>query len=116
MGRWGQEEKKTTGLVGFGIWLGIFLLVGMIFYTNMDGLEHRRKLEIEMQNIVRTGVGEPVEKLVVKIVEAAEEMGADLAAEQVDLKMWPDDYGNWEADCRIDYHLEVNIWVAKFET
>lgn len=115
MGRWGEEEKKSKGLVGCFIWSGILGLVLFMFYINLPRLDTRRQLEKDMQSIVRTGIFQSEEILIAKIIEAAEDREVFLETKDVSLEISPDGYGNFIIDCKINFPVELNFLVAQYD-
>ena len=115
MVRWGEEEKKTKGLGGCFSALAVLLIFGALFATNMNEISDRIALEKTMQSIIRTGAGRSSEQLITEIIEQSEKMGLLLEPDQIQLKIWLDDNGNYAVDSRIDYSLNVNLWIVKFD-
>ncbi len=114
MSRWGEEEKKTKGLGGFFLWVGIAALLGYTFYINMDGISKRMKLESAMQEITRKGLGREESELIADIVDAGEKLDISMDKSDVYLTMTLVE-GNYELDCRIEYTFTVNIFITTFD-
>lgn len=116
-GRWGEEEKKSRGLVSFFIVGGIFVLACYLFYTNYQNLENRRQLEKGMQDIVRSGLKKSKKELVDEILlHANNELNIPLTQDQVDLVIGTDEYRNKTVDVWIDFYFTVDLLVYSWET
>lgn len=116
MSRWGEEEKKSKGLFGC---IFAFLVLGFTLYTfilNYKNLEGRRDLEKGMQDTVRKGGYAKSEiQLVSEILNISEELGLEVAREQIELSKTYDDYNNPVVDVYIDFSFTVDLLLFDFE-
>ena len=115
MSRWGEDDKKSKGLVGCSIAFAVLGMVLYLFFINYQNLEGRRNLESEMQRIVRTGAEKEANVMIAEIREAASELGLELADEQLYLTKEYDPYNNPVIDVRIDFSFTVDLLVTQFE-
>lgn len=115
MSRWGEEEKKSKGLVGCAI---AFIALGMtlyVFYINYANLEGRRDLEKAMQDSVRNGANKSAEVMRGEILTAAEDIGVLVGPDDIELEKFYDDNNNPVVDVKIDFSFTVDILVTDFE-
>lgn len=115
MGRWGEEEKKSQGLVGCFFALLIVSLTGYTFYVNYQNLEGRRTLEKKMQSIVRQGHRKSESQMIGDIIHEAGLLGLQLGAEDVKLDKRDDGMTNYIIDVEIAYPFDINLFVTTFE-
>ena len=114
MSRWGEEEKKSKGLVGCGF---AVLLLGFTLFTfarNYRGIEDRRQMEKQMQQIVRSGYAKSEVQMISELNQAAEDIGMELHPDDLELTKSLDDYGNPVVDVYIDYSFEVDLIFTTF--
>jgi hypothetical protein len=112
--RWGEEEKKTRGLVGLFISLIILGAFCGTFYVNYKSLEGRRQLEKKMQDVVRSGYEKSESDMIGEILEGSEELKVPLTEEQIKLTKSLDDNGNPVVDVWIHYEFKINLFVTEF--
>lgn len=115
MSRWGEEEKKSKGLIGCFAALAILGVFVYGFYINYQNLEGRRNLEKEMQDIIRRGYRKDEAKMMGEIVSAAHELGIVLESKDISVIKSEDQNGNYVVDARIEFRFEVNLLVTDFE-
>ena len=107
--RWGEEEKKTKGLGSFLLWLGIAGFAGFILYINLDSITKRRKLEAQMQSVVRGSLGKEDTEIRALVAEAAEELGLDIHPGDIEVSVELNDAGNYDVYCRIPFEFKLNF-------
>ena len=116
MSRWGEEEKKTKGLIGFAFALFVLVTVSVTFFKNYANLEQRRELEAKIQKIVHAEANKNEQEIAGIIITAAAELGAALTHKDIDLQKTRDEYGNPVFDVRIDFPFEIDLLVTTYET
>jgi len=115
MGRWGEEEKKSKGLVGCFVWATVFALFSYWFYTNYPNLQRRIDLEKAMQQTIRTGADKNETELMAKIRADAADLGVTLGEDDLDLSKWLNDNNNFEVECRINYSFNLDLFITEVE-
>ncbi len=115
MSRWGEEEKKSKGLVSCFVALAILSIFSYAFYVNYRNLEGRRQLEKDMQDIIRLGYRKDENKMVGEIVSAADKLGLVLETEDVSVIKSRDQNGNYKVDARIDFRFELDLLITNYE-
>lgn len=111
--RWGEEEKKSKGLVGFFVALVVFGSFVGTFYVNYQNLEGRRNLEKKMQNVVRSGYKKSEAEMIGEILDGAEQMKVPLNEDQIQLTKSLDDHGNPVVDVHIQFDFVINLFITE---
>ena len=115
MSRWGEEEKKSKGIVGCLVAFAILFVAIYTFVINYQNLEGRRALEKHMQETVRRGYSKSAEEMRGEILDFCEEKGLDVQSEDLELTKGMDKYNNPVVDVHIDFNFTVDVLVTKFE-
>ncbi len=111
--RWGEEEKKTKGLLSFFIAIVIFASFCGTFWVNYQNLEGRRNLEKKMQDVIRSGYSKSEAEMIGEILDGAAEMNIPLTPDQVKLTKFLDDNGNPVVDAWIHYDFSINLFIVE---
>lgn len=115
MSRWGEEEKKSKGIFGCLVAFGVLFLFSYTFYINYQKLEGRRKLEKQMQTIVRRGYSKSEAEMRGEILDWCEKNGVELLPEDLELSKTYDDYNNPVVDVWIRYNFKVDLLITELE-
>ncbi|CAM2066626.1 hypothetical protein SCOR_14705 [Sulfidibacter corallicola] len=116
MSRWGEEEKKSKGIVGLIVTILVTTIFFYTFYRNYQALEFRRNFEKEAQKIIRDGMNKKAPELKKEILDASKSMGMELPIDAVDLTREIDEYGNPVIDMWIDIPVEIDLLVTTYPT
>ena len=99
--------------MSFIIWLGIAGFAGFILYINLDSITKRRKLEMAMQDTVRSALGKEDTEIRAQVAEAAEDLGIPIHPGDIDVRVGLNDAGNWDVYCYIPFEFELNLLFTK---
>lgn len=115
MGRWGEEEKKSKGLMG--CFLAFLVLVGFVFgfFRFYDAIEKRKQLEDVVQDTCRGAHTISDSEVKAKIMAAVRDLDLPVAPEQVDVERKNDEQKNQVLEVTIRYEHEVDLLVTKIK-
>lgn len=114
MSRWGEEEKKSKGIVGCLIAFLILFVFSYTFYINYQNLEDRRILEKKLNEYGNQGYNLSAQEIKARLLDFIEEREMEISEDDVEIIKGMDDYGNHTIGGRIEFRFTVNLLIMDY--
>lgn len=115
MGRWGEEEKKSKGLLGCFFALGVLVLFGYTFSRNYPQLQARAAMEKRLGSMITKNWQETTLELSERIRDITIEEGGAIEISDIEIIKTKKDGGHYIFEVWVRYPIDVDLIITQFK-